>query len=838
MKIEEYIRVCFEKRLQEAPVLVVYDSEKRFADICKAMDSEKRTVIDGTSSTIRSREATMEAWSRIADGEAEGKSLLIYLPIGKPGSKLEQQRDPYWIFAIGGGYFPESDGESYKSLCHKAFPEYVEQIDDLFAHGIPDFETVNNLASASTQWPVLRTILKVESAVEILTAFLSPNRDQRAALDKDDSWVPEIRNFCLSILGFGLKTKGHKWASIADELWRFVLFSEFVFDLPEKLPESLADVPRAPAEREALIFAVCENLRSTERHQQPYMQTAYEIEDALKIEEYFDQTADFGRRDTFAFEERTFLNIFSNDVLVGRYDKALALLDDRKKSIWVRHDTVRQTLWIVAERALQLISAANDVAEKGKGALKSVEDAIRFYTDFMRQVDGRHREFEQAVADTFGNLESLEPLVIHARDKYRETADHVQKQFVDLVSEEGWPCAALVSNSQVFDRFVGPFVKERRRTAMLMIDALRYELAAELETELAGKYSVTMQPVCAQLPTITAVGMASLLPEADAKLFIKNKDGKPVPVLGDREIKTPQDRSAWVRSILGDRCAMMDLSELASGKKVSLPDTVDLLLVKTTDIDTICETNPGDACHVIPKVLSRIISAVNKLKTLGFEYVVAATDHGFVLFDEMEPGHVVEKPSGTWSALKDRCLIGSGGGGPGCRVFNAEDVGIKGDYKQYAVPESFGTFAKAAPYFHEGLSLQECVLPVLAIDLRAAEEEKPSRIEVQVSYKGGATDKITMLRPMIELAVFQSDIFGEPLEMAVEAWAGKRLVGEVGTSEHVNPATGLVRIKPGQAIKVQLKMDEEFRGSFEVRAYDPVTGVRYGTIKLKTDYTE
>jgi hypothetical protein len=568
------------------------------------------------------------------------------------------------------------------------------------------------------------------------------------------------------------------------------------------------------------------------------MQKADGIEDALKIAEYFDQTADFGRRDTFSFEERTFLTAFSEDVFAERYEEAKTLLAERKSSIWVKHDTVRQTLWILAERALQLVSATNDVAEKEKGALKSVEDIVRFYTDSMRQVDGRHREFEQAVADTFGDLESLESLVKHAREKYRDVADRLQKQFVDRVAEEGWPCAAVISNSQVFDRYVGPAVKERRRTALLMIDALRYELAVELETKLAGKYSVAMHPVCAQLPTVTAVGMASLLPEADGKMFIKDKDGKPVPVLGEREIKTPQDRLAHVRSILGDRCEMVDLSELASGKKITLADTVDLLLVKTTDIDTVCEANPADAYHVIPKVLSRIISAVNKLKALGFEYVVTATDHGFVLFDEMEAGHVIEKPSGTWSVLKNRCLVGSGGGCSGCRVFNAEDVGIKGEYGQYVVPESFGTFAKAAPYFHEGLSLQECVLPVLTIDMRAAEEERPSKIEVQVSYKGGATDRITTLRPMIELAVFQSDIFGEPLEIHVEAWAGKKLVGEVGTSEYVNPATGLVRIKPGQAIKVQLKMDEEFRGSFEVRAYDPVTSVRYGAIKLKTDYME
>ena len=91
---------------------------------------------------------------------------------------------------------------------------------------------------------------------------------------------------------------------------------------------------------------------------------------------------------------------------------------------------------------------------------------------------------------------------------------------------------------------------------------------------------------------------------------------------------------------------------------------------------------------------------------------------------------------------------------------------------------------------------------------------------------------------MIEVAVHQAGFFEDELEFQLEAHDKKRVVGEVGTSNHVNPATNLVKIRPGEKIKVPLKMEEEFHGSFEVRATDPVTGVNHATLKLKTDYMD
>jgi hypothetical protein len=48
-------------------------------------------------------------------------------------------------------------------------------------------------------------------------------------------------------------------------------------------------------------------------------------------------------------------------------------------------------------------------------------------------------------------------------------------------------------------------------------------------------------------------------------------------------------------------------------------------------------------------------------------------------------------------------------------------VGIPGDFESYAVPRTFATYVKGKSYFHEGLSLQECMLPVLCLEFGKGE---------------------------------------------------------------------------------------------------------------------
>ena len=108
-----------------------------------------------------------------------------------------------------------------------------------------------------------------------------------------------------------------------------------------------------------------------------------------------------------------------------------------------------------------------------------------FYVARGHLLDTLHREFEQAVGDAYGDLDCLESLVEHARDSYRKFAEEVQERFVSAVQSEGWPLSGRTRNTEVFDKFVAPALKERkRRVAFFMVDALRYELGVVLESKL------------------------------------------------------------------------------------------------------------------------------------------------------------------------------------------------------------------------------------------------------------------------------------------------------------------------------------------------------------------
>ena len=96
-------------------------------------------------------------------------------------------------------------------------------------------------------------------------------------------------------IGLGLKTRGKTWSAIGDELWRFVLFSEFVFDLPEELPAGLQDVPRAAASAQPLIEDICERLRSDRRTQNIYIERAEAIEAELDLPGHLRPYGGFGR---------------------------------------------------------------------------------------------------------------------------------------------------------------------------------------------------------------------------------------------------------------------------------------------------------------------------------------------------------------------------------------------------------------------------------------------------------------------------------------------------------------------------------------------------------------
>jgi hypothetical protein len=413
------------------------------------------------------------------------------------------------------------------------------------------------------------------------------------------------------------------------------------------------------------------------------------------------------------------------------------------------------------------------LAESGR----SLDNLIGHYVASLRDVDRLQREFEQAVADYIPTDASLSDAVDHCRRRYAKLAEKVQSLFSKHLETTGWPPQSRLSNADVFDSIVGPMLKESgRRVAFIMVDALRYELGVTLHRQLAETEQAEIRAACAQLPTVTPVGMASLLPGASTGLRL-SKDGDGFFVtLGGTKLASVASRMDALRARFGDRFEEAQLDAFIRSKN-KLPESVELLVLRTVDIDGHLENAPSGTLttlNLVHQSLKSIRVAVHKLKQAGFADVVIATDHGFVLNVHAEAGDVCAKPAGAWTVVHDRALLGEGEPDAANFALPAEKAGVRGDFSKLGGPRSMAPYRKGLLYFHGGASLQEAVVPLITVKLKQAKQPRLAAAKVMLSYKNGAK-RVTTRLPVVDLAVEGENMFslGETFEILLEAHEGR-----------------------------------------------------------------
>ncbi|QEW05880.1 PglZ domain-containing protein [Nitrincola iocasae] len=842
MSIATFIQQeIFAARLASADshqVLVVYDPDLRYRQLCLDMADKHRVVVDATKSSLQSRAQALEALQHL--GQKLIDQLLVYVPVAKPLEDETRQTDPFALYAACGAVFPEGDGDEYRNLCMKAKPDHATQIRSIFDKDPNPSFAVIDAVGGGLEWPNLRTLLEVESSRDILFALLSPSERQQESLKGTDAWVTEVKTLLQNAIGFKLRTRAKSWSSIADELWTYLLFSEFAFDLPTELPEALGTMPRAPAEAEPLIEDLCERLRNDRRTQPAYIDRAERIESELELVNHCQAMADLGRKDTFPFEERTFMHQAIVALQADDTDRVRDILDRHSQSVWTGKGE-SQAQWDLLGSALMLKEACEQRELELPNYVRNMESLLEFYVCQLRDVDRLHREFEQAVSDydwqdTFG---VMEPVKHRIRQSYGRLIEKVQINFTRHLEQTGWPVTGYLSNTDVFDKLVAPRLQQSgHKVAYLMVDALRYELGVALEQQLKEDGKVELKPALVQLPSITLVGMASLLPGASSSLVLKNTDAGLVPMMGDQAVSTVPQRMEWVRKRYGQRFQEGRLEDFVRSK-FDVDDTTELLILRSVEIDSHFENHPDTAPEQITKALQRIRRAVHKLQERGFNQIVIATDHGFFMNTHAGAGDTCKKLPGNWLNIHERCLLGDGAEDPNHYLLSAEKAGIRGDFSKLAGPRSMAAYRSGLLYYHGGASLQECVVPVLDIQLKEAEQPAIQQASVVLNYKNGAK-RITTRMPVVELSVETQDMFsvGVSFEVLLEAQNKKgEVVGEAKPGGVVNSATGTITLEPNNKAQVTLRMLMEYEGKFKVKALNPTTLAVYAQLELETDYT-
>ncbi|TIL82952.1 MAG: PglZ domain-containing protein [Mesorhizobium sp.] len=826
-------------RLRKASVLVVYDPADRYREICQSLADEGAEIVDASTSSIEAREAAMLALASLGQ-PGRPRNLLVYVPGKPPVTDEDRQTDPYAVYAVCGAIFPDGDGDGYESICLKAKPDQATEIRRLFAENTsPPFALIDNVGGGLS-WPTLRTHLHAESAREIILALLVATPKQVEALKTSDGWVPEAKALLERSLGLKLMTKAKTLSPIADELWRFLLFSEFAFDLPVGLPDALSNVPKAPEAARPLVEYLCDTLRNDAKSRNEYIARAEAVEDDLKLPGACAGIVDLGVRDTFPFEERTFLAGAVNTLIAEDIDEARGIVSRHASSVW-RSKGESQAQWGLIESGLKLVEGCEDADRELAENARSLDMLIGHYSTSLREVDRLHREFEQAVADYIPSDTSLSVAVDHCRKRYAKLIEKVQSLFAKQLETSGWPPQGRLSNRDVFDTVVEPMLKESgRRVALIMVDALRYELGVALHRQLAETEQAEIKAVCAQLPTVTPVGMASLLPGAGAGLrLIKDGDGFHV-TLNESKMASVANRMEVVRARFGDRFMESQLTSFVRSKS-ELPKSVELLVLRTVDIDAHLENAPSETLttlNLIHQSLKSIRQGVHRLKNEHFSDVIIATDHGFMLNAHAEAGDVCSKPSGSWTVVHDRALLGEGEADAANFVLTAEKAGVRGDFAKVGGPRSLAPYRKGLLYFHGGASLQEAVVPLITVRLKQVKQPQIAAAKVVLSYKNGAR-RVTTRLPVVDLAVEGENMFslGETFEILLEAHDKKgEVVGEAKRGGPADVATGVITARSGEKIQVTVKMAMEFEGKFILKALNPVTMAQYASLDLETDY--
>jgi len=842
MKFTEFLRKKLIDILNDRRIVVWYDAEGDFKDFAASFKAPNCVVLSTAGSVLIARRRADEIYRLMNESEnpsESGRCLLIYIPGRRGATGDEKMQDPFEVYALAGAAFGDTEDQKIESLARQAMPRKAKEITRLFREGKPDVALLDGLEKTQ-RWPLLNEVFRTETPADVAALSLCDTAKAKA-VDDTPGCVEELLRLFESAFGFKPASKARRWKTLRLKAAEYVLFSEFVFDLPESAPDALSSVPRAGDDSKAIVYSACDRMRSDTSLREIYMEHAQKIEADLRLPEVMPEDFDPGDRDTFPFEERRLLRIAVEYVIAGDLTAAGTVIESRRHSIW-RRDPQRTPAWTALERAVSLLEVLRKVKEKLREK-KDLHSLVTSYTETgLSDMDRGQRLFETALTSCMEE-DVLSPLIDLCRRRYREAALALQDEFLTAVQEEGWPPEGVPRQTRIFDEQVSPVLDRRERIAFFLVDSLRYEMGRDLGDALAGTGEVEVRYAAGVVPTVTGCGMAALMPGADGILRLVEKDGGLVPALGTRLLRTSADRMKLLAETYGDRFFETTLDDLlGSYKKVAKKlQNVDLLVVRTQDPDAIGE-NLGQwrARRYLSDVIGDIAQVVKSVVSSGFTRVLISADHGHVMLPEIPAGDVVQSPPGGWLENKRRCRLGSGlSGGSGTITLKAVHVGIQGDVQEICLPIGFRVFSDGEGYFHGGLSLQEAVVPVIVFRAGGETETVSGKPEIDIRYR---SDRFTSRVIGLKFHL-QGDIFGTPARVRIEAFDGKgakaRLIGEAADCEARDEKTREVTLQANKETPVPMLIDPDFdRPEIEIRVSDPQTRVVWARRRLKNAMLE
>ena len=825
--VTAFVREIVAQRLTQHGVVVWYDADRDFGALAASFAGPRCTFIDATTSELAARRAADIATRAVRSSvEAMPPTVVVYVPTGRAATDAERLADPFEGLARSGGTFGGTEAETFRELARLALPGREAEVARLFETGRPTLAVVDALV------PVLAN-------PRVALAFASANPTDVAIAAICDETVaarvaaqPGTDTDAASLLGAAIglppHAPGEAWGDWVARLASFVVWSDFAADVGTALPVALASVPRAPDAAAPTVRAIVSGLASRDGGRDALEAAARATSTRLGLPAALGTPPPPTAREHFDWQADLALHEVIGHVVADRLDAAREVL--ATPSPW-RAGPERRAPWQVVRDALALVETIHALAPPSGASVRAHVDAY-VAVEGRWLVDRRYRDLEHRLAMSPAS-DALKPLVDYWRARYREAIAGPQTSFQAAVNRETWPPEGYTRTTETFDKFVTPEIAAGRRVAYYLVDAMRYEMGRALEEVLADLGSCTVTATMAQVPTTTPVGMAALLPGANGSLRLKAHNGSLVPTIGDRTVETVPDRTAAFAATLGTQVADVPYTDLLRESMSTLRHRVEgkhVVVVRVQEIDDLGESQHQlRAWREMTKVMQDLRSVAMRLIDLGFTAHVFASDHGHVQFADVLPSDAIAPPDGEWLLTKRRVRLGTPPiHAPGVLVVAPDRVGLDAPVSSVAFAQGFHTYERGTGFFHEGLSLQECVLPV--VSLRAAPPSSPST---------APGDHVTLVYPrnhfansVISVRVGLVSLLNPSLRVRVEAYDGTgidaAMIASASECDGLDVATQEVALTAGREVSVPLLIPTNLPGrSIEVRVTDPRTLATY-----------
>lgn len=499
-------------------------------------------------------------------------------------------------------------------------------------------------------------------------------------------------------------------------------------------------------------------------------------------------------------------------------------LVERLHQLSLKHDNNPQTL-----QAIAFVSATasyyKKVAEYPSLKFNRPEDYVKRYADDLYWVDSYYRK----ALNCFDGLSKTVPvyddmMTIKRRldTDYAQFTNSLNLEWIKCLTEKGGGLTGLEGILLQQNFYAGFCAPHTEKMALIICDALRYEIAVEIMGEIAKRrrHVAELSYAIAMLPTETKYCKQALLPHQSLMLHEDTSlsvDGK--------YINTTDDRTGQVRKYNENAVcySFANFDKKNSDEKREMYKN-QLVIVFYDDID-----ESGHKASTRTQILNIINNAVSSLvdeiysilSSYNITDVYLTSDHGFIYNDiDFADKDKIAIDDNTFENKNRYYLTNSDTQREHIAKFRLAEVsGMKtnDDLPVFvAVPKGTNRFYAPSggySFTHGGASLQELVIPVL----HCSQQRSDERMEVSAALMNR---KLSMASGRIKITLVQLEpvsMTHKKLDLLCALYCNNELV----SSEHpisLN-ATGEL---PERMFEVDLVLSKQTQSNIlELRIYKP-----------------